>query len=186
LEISWTPDRYVVEVSRPAQAPVEAVYALLADIRAHLRWGGSRKHSQQYLVSLEAPEGLATVGTEFVTRGHTPSGHWDDRSRVTVAEPPMRFEFVTKGRLSRADSPPLLSGTWWHQYRLSGEDGTSTINYRCSAHLDPHPDPSAERDPADPAGRLPLVLFRLVIPTVIASGVERLSAMASHEALVRR
>ena len=186
MEVTWTADRYAVQVSRPTAAPVEAVYALLADLRAHLRWGGSRKHSQQHLMSLEAPEGLATEGTEFFTQGHTPSGHWDDHSRVTVAEPPTRFEFVTQGHLSRdADTPPLLSGTWWHRYRLEAHGGGSLIHYGCFARLEPHPDPQRSKDPHDPAARLPLVLFRLVIPTVIATGVEQLAAMAADEALVR-
>ena len=183
MEVRWTPDDYVVELSRSTEAPASSVYRLLADLHMHMRWGGSSNRGlSQYLLSMDAPEGLATAGTRFSTEGHTPSGIWRDHSQVTIADAPERFEFVTRGELLDSHDVLQLTGTWIHSYRLEAHEKGCTVHYRCSARLAPHPHPIGRgRDPAD---RLPLILFRLVIPGIIAQGVESLVAMATVEALV--
>ena len=185
MEVRWTPDDYAVETSHLTLAPPEAVYRLLADLHMHMRWGGSSNRGMsQYLLSMEAPQGLATAGTRFTTEGHTPSGIWRDHSEVTIADPARRFAFVTRGELMDLSDVLQLTGTWTHSYRLEARAEGCTIHYRCSARLAPHPHPHPIGRGRDAADRLPLILFRLVIPGIIAKGVENLAALAAEEALV--
>jgi uncharacterized protein YndB with AHSA1/START domain len=81
------------------RAPAAAVYDVLADIASHLRWGGEMQREKNHLLSVHAPEGPATVGTEFTSTGIAPEGRYADRSVVTEARPPSAFEFVTEGHV---------------------------------------------------------------------------------------
>ena len=90
-----------VHLDEVSEAPAEAVYTLLAEIRSHLEWAGTRQPKQNFrLLSIEAPEGLASVGTEFSSAGADPMGRFADSSVVTEASRPGLFEFVTEARLS--------------------------------------------------------------------------------------
>jgi len=89
----------VVRAEEAAHVPAEAVYALLADLRTHLQWAGERQKPRTRLLSIDAPDGPAGVGTEFHTTGADPMGIFDDRSVVTEATPGRAFEFVTEARL---------------------------------------------------------------------------------------
>jgi hypothetical protein len=80
--------------------PAEAVYDVLADLRTHLIWGGERQSKKTRLVSIDAPDGPAVVGTEFSTVGADPMGGFRDRSVVTEASRPELFEFVTEATLT--------------------------------------------------------------------------------------
>ena len=61
-------------VARTTTALPQAVYDLLADLRSHLQWAGEQQAKNYRLVSMEAPDGPATVGTEFSTVGADPMG----------------------------------------------------------------------------------------------------------------
>jgi hypothetical protein len=82
-----------------SRASAEAVYDVLADIRTHLMWAGERQKKNTRLLTIEAPEGLAGVGTEFATTGADPMGGFTDRSVVTEATRASVFEFVTEAHL---------------------------------------------------------------------------------------
>src|SRR5439155_21386733 len=78
-------------------APPEGVYELLADLRSHLDWAGQRQLETTRLLTMNAPSGPATVGTEFRTTGSDGKvARFSDRSVVTEATRPHVFEFVTE------------------------------------------------------------------------------------------
>jgi uncharacterized protein YndB with AHSA1/START domain len=105
-------------------APAEIVYETLADLRTHAEWGGAGQKKNTRIVSIDAPEGPAQVGTEFSSRGKDPMGDFSDRSVVTEATPPKVFEFVTEAHLDtkKGKSADL---TLVHRYELE------TSNARC-------------------------------------------------------
>jgi Polyketide cyclase / dehydrase and lipid transport len=100
-------------------APAETVYDLLADLQSHVEWAGRRQAKTTRLLTLEAPPGPATVGTEFFTTGSDgKAARWTDRSVVTEATRPRVFEFVTEGRREgKAGSRPWLA-TAVHRYEI--------------------------------------------------------------------
>ena len=56
--------------------------------------------------ALDAPEGPATIGTEFRTKGADPAGRFTDSSVVTEASRAAAFEFVTEARLTTKKGIP--------------------------------------------------------------------------------
>jgi hypothetical protein len=109
----------VLRFEGSCRASVETVYDLLADLRSHLDWAGRRQLETTRLLSVEAPDGPATVGTEFFTTGSDGKvARWSDRSVVTEAARPAVFEFVTEGRRDgKPGSRPWLS-TAVHRYEI--------------------------------------------------------------------
>lgn len=119
----------VVRLEEVCRAPAEAVYDLLADLPSHLEWGGRRQPKESFrLLSLEAPEGPASVGTEFRSTGADPSGSFADSSVVTEASRPSRFEFVTEARLTTKKGK-VVEWTNVHRYDLSPRDSGCRILY---------------------------------------------------------
>jgi polyketide cyclase/dehydrase/lipid transport protein len=90
---------FVARAEVATQAPPEVVYDVLADVGTHLRWAGEMQHEKNRMRSIDAPEGAATVGTEFTSTGTAPEGAYTDRSVVTEATRPSVFEFVTQAHL---------------------------------------------------------------------------------------
>lgn len=90
----------VVHVEATSGAPAEHVYAVLADLSTHTVWAGERQGTKTRLLTIDAPAGPATVGTEFSSTGSDPMGSFADRSVVTEAKPGRTFEFVTEARFS--------------------------------------------------------------------------------------
>lgn len=112
------------------RAPAEAVYDLLADLRSHLDWGGERQSETTRLLSLDAPEGAATVGTEFHTTGSDGKhATWSDRSVVTEASRPEVFEFVTEGRRDGKPGSAPWHATAVHRYEITRHDDSTTVTY---------------------------------------------------------
>jgi hypothetical protein len=120
----------VVRFEAPTKAPAEAVYALLADLSSHLQWAGNRQSPTFRLLSVEAPDGPATVGAEFHTTGADgKKARWTDRSVVTEAIRPSVFEFVTEGRRDgKAGSEPLRSTTV-HRYEIVRRPDGCDVTY---------------------------------------------------------
>ena len=58
-------DVYSGNVSVSCAAPPEVVYDILADLRTHVVWGGQTNRMHQRLLTIEAPDEPATVGTTF-------------------------------------------------------------------------------------------------------------------------
>jgi hypothetical protein len=106
------------------------VYDLLADLSSHLEWAGRRQLETTRLLTLEAPPGPASVGTEFFTTGSDGKvARWSDRSVVTEATRPRLFEFVTEGRRQgKPGSRPWLC-TAVHRYEVAGEPDGCRVTY---------------------------------------------------------
>jgi hypothetical protein len=88
-----------IRVQQESTAPAEVVWGVLADLRTHASWGGQRQKPKTRILTIDAPEGVATVGTEFATTGADPMGRFLDRSVVTEVIRPSVFEFVTEASL---------------------------------------------------------------------------------------
>jgi hypothetical protein len=88
-----------VRVEATSRASADEVYDVLADIRSHLKWAGEMQRQKNHLLTVEAPEGPAAVGTEFMSTGVAPEGRYADRSVVTEATRPSLFEFVTEAHV---------------------------------------------------------------------------------------
>jgi len=120
----------VLRFEGSCRAPAEAVYDLLSDLQSHLEWAGRRQLVTTRLLTLEAPPGPASVGTEFFTTGSDGKvARWSDRSVVTEALRPEVFEFVTEGRRDgKPGSQPWLS-TAVHRYLIASESGGCRVTY---------------------------------------------------------
>src|SRR5438309_11144064 len=114
----------VIRFEGSCRAPAERVYDLLADLQSHLEWAGRRQSETTRLLTLEGPQGPASVGTEFTTTGSDGKvARWSDRSVVTEATRPEAFEFVTEGRREgKPGSRPWLS-TAVHRYEIVPDSG---------------------------------------------------------------
>lgn len=119
-------EEIVIRVEERSQARAEVVFDLLADLRSHLVWAGERQGKKARLVSLEAPDGPAGVGTEFRTEGMDPMGRFTDVSVVTEATRPRVFEFLTEARL-QTKSGKGVDWTNVHRYELAPEGGSCRI-----------------------------------------------------------
>ena len=117
-----------VRVVGQSRASAEQVFDVLADLRSHLSWAGERQKSTTRLLTLEAPEGPASVGTEFATTGVDPMGEFTDRSVVTEATRPSAFEFVTEARLLTKRGK-VADWTNVHRYELTPSQGGCRITY---------------------------------------------------------
>ena len=118
----------VVRVEQAVQAPAEVVYELLADVGGHLEWGGRMQKKNYRLLSIQAPEGPASVGTEFSSSGADAMGTFIDTSVVTEATRPSLFEFVTEARLSTKRGK-VVEWTLVHRYEISSGAEDSTVSY---------------------------------------------------------
>lgn len=117
-----------VAAERRTSASPEIVYDLLADLRTHAVWGGERQGKKTRLLTMDAPEGTAAVGTEFETTGADPTGSFADRSVVTHAQRPSVFEFVTEATL-RTKRGRQAEWTNVHRYELRPEGDGTVVAY---------------------------------------------------------
>jgi hypothetical protein len=110
------------------RAPAGVVYDLLSDVRTHLEWGGRQQPKKTFrLLSVEAPEGIAGVGTEFRTTGADAMGTFADSSVVTEASRPGVFEFVTESRLQTKRG--VVGWTNVHRYEVGTAPDGCRISY---------------------------------------------------------
>jgi hypothetical protein len=102
---------------------------MLADLRSHLRWGGEEQSGDFRLLSMDAPDGPATVGTVFATTGTIPMSarRWQDRSTVTAAFRPSTFEFVTEAEVGSGRKAMLAR--YRHRYELAPTGAGCTVTY---------------------------------------------------------
>jgi len=160
-----------LQISRFCKAKPEAVYDLLADLRSHIEWGGTRQRRAFRLVSLDAPPGPVTVGTSFFSTGTIPMSrrHWSDRSTVTVADRPQKFEFTTHA--SAGAGIPMIAA-YTHRYEISPEAGGSRVTYRMT-----------QLSIKNPILRLGPAMSRmtwLMMPMFAGRGLRNLIALAEH------
>jgi hypothetical protein len=112
------------------RASAEAVYDSLADLNSHLEWAGARQLETTRLLSMEAPAGPATVGTEFVTTGSDGKiARFADRSVVTEAVRPAVFEFVTESRREGKPGSRPWHVTMVHHYEIDREAAGCRVTY---------------------------------------------------------
>lgn len=168
-----------MRLSRTCAAPPEVVYDMLADLHSHLGWGGARQGRDYRLLSLEAPDGPATVGTVFSTSGAIPMSRkrWEDISTVTAATRPSRFEFVTEGRVG-SGRQAMVAG-YAHRYEIGPAEDGSTVTYTMT-----------QERMANPLLRLALpvirqVMWRVGIPMFAGRGFRNLLRDAENAAKMR-
>lgn len=163
-------------LSRMCAAPPAVVYDLLTDLRSHLRWGGSEQSSNFRLLSLQAPDGPAAVGTVFSSSGTIPMSakRWEDRSTVTVAMRPSTFEFVTEGRVGSGSR--AMQARYVHRYEIAATKEGSLVTYTMS-----------QEQIANPFLRLALpvirqLTWRFAIPMMAGRGFRNLLLAAEAKA----
>jgi hypothetical protein len=123
------PFGFRTQTSVTSEAPPRVVYDTIADLRAHLEWSGERATSDNFrLLTLEAPEGPATVGATFTSTGAADNGTFHDRSVVTEASRPDRFVIETDSRLDRKRGKPW-EVHFSHQYDVRPDGDGSRIVY---------------------------------------------------------
>jgi hypothetical protein len=110
-------------------ASPEAVYDVIADLRNHLVWSGEMAASEGFkMISLDAPEGPASVGTTFSSSGSAQKDTFRDRSVVTAATRPSVFVIETDARLERK-SAPSWEAHFIHRYDITPNGDGSRIVY---------------------------------------------------------
>lgn len=120
---------FSTRTSASSSANPEAVYDLVADLRAHLEWSGVRASDDNFkLLSIEAPEGPATVGTTFSSSGSAGKDTFHDRSVVTVASRPNLFVIETDARLDRKGAE-TWKAHFSHRYDVQPEGSGTRIVY---------------------------------------------------------
>lgn len=172
-------EQFTMRRNRRCSAPPEVVYDVLADLRTHLTWGGEQQSSVFRLLSLDAPAGPAIVGTSFTSTGAIPmsSRRWEDRSKVTVAERPLTFEFVTHATVH--GSRRSMKATYRHRYEIAAAPGGSEVSYSFT-----------QQDVLNPFLRLALpvvrtMTWRVAIPFLAGRGFRNLLATAERGANIR-
>jgi hypothetical protein len=112
-----------------SEAAPETVYDRVADLEAHLEWSGERAADDTFkLLTLEAEERVATVGTTFTSTGANFNGTFHDRSVVTVASRPHRFIIETEARLHRKRGE-VWEVRFEHHYQIEPNGAGSRIVY---------------------------------------------------------
>src|SRR6266702_8138952 len=91
--------------SATSTASPEDIYEILADPSTHIEWAGKQAPNKAFkLLSLDAPKGVASVGTTWASTGSNSKNAgmtFHDRSVVTEAAAPNKFAFVTDAHLER-------------------------------------------------------------------------------------
>jgi hypothetical protein len=125
-------DRPLMFRTQPAvtsTASPEAIYDVIADLRNHLVWSGERAEADGFkMLTLDAPDGPATVGTTFASSGSAGKDTFHDRSVVTEASRPHVFAIETDARMERR-----RARTWEahfsHRYDIRPNGNGSRIAY---------------------------------------------------------
>jgi hypothetical protein len=111
---------YRTRTSVTSSASPDGVYETIADLRNHLDWSGERASSDGFkLLTLDAPEGPAAIGTAFKSTGAADNGTFSDRSEVTVATRPTAFVIETDAHLDRTRGMPW-DAHFVHRYDIEG------------------------------------------------------------------
>lgn len=120
---------YRTQTSVTSSAPPDVVFETIADLRNHLDWSGERASSETFkLLSIDAPDGPAAVGTAFSLSGAADNGTFNDRSVVTEATSPTTFVIETDSQLDRKRGKPW-DAHFIHRYDITPEGEGSRITY---------------------------------------------------------
>jgi hypothetical protein len=117
-----------VHLTVDTRASSDAVYATLVDAGTHLDWAGRRQPPFFRLLSLAATNGGLAVGATFSSTGSIPGSRrlFHDESRVTVAEPPSAFEFVTDATVPGRQP---MRATFRHRYDIEPHGAGCRVRY---------------------------------------------------------
>lgn len=125
-------DRPLMFRTRPSvtcTAPPDAVYDVIAELRNHLVWSGERAEADGFkMLTLEAPEGPARVGTSFTSTGSAGKDTFHDRSVVTEASRPRVFVIETDAHLERRGARNW-DAHFSHRYDIEPDGEGSRIVY---------------------------------------------------------
>jgi hypothetical protein len=168
-------DRRVWTFAGRSRARPEQVYDVLADLRSHLEWAGTRQFRSFRLLSLDAPGGPAEPGTRFTSSGRIPMNRarFDNRNTVTKADRPRLFEITTESTIAwptRAHG----DGTFVNTFEISLDGEGSRVVYR-SEQLRFREPPWGLRYPL-----LRSVTYRVWIPIWSRRGFRNLLRMAEE------
>jgi hypothetical protein len=164
-----------LHIAAETRATREAVYDTLADAGTYLEWAG--RHQRRYfrLLSLDAPDSRLIAGATFASTGSIPGSgrRFDDRSRVTVAERPSVFEFVTEAVVPGRRP---MRATYRHRYELEVNGDGCRVSYRFR-----------QEDLVDPMLRLSLPIVRdmswkVGMPMMMRPGLRNLVRAAESRA----
>lgn len=110
------------------EAPPEAVYDVLADVRSHIAWGGEMSKKKFRLLKIDVADLPAVQGTVFSSEGLAPDGSFHDRSVVTQAVRPRIFEFRTDAHI---DFKKGGTGDWTviNRYEIEPVGTRSRLRY---------------------------------------------------------
>jgi hypothetical protein len=123
------PLMFRTQPSVTSTASPEAIYDVIADLGNHLVWSGERAEDEGFkMLSLEAPDGTATVGTTFTSTGTAGKDTFHDRSVVTDASRPHVFVIETDASMERR-SAETWEAHFSHRYDIRHEGDGSRIVY---------------------------------------------------------
>jgi len=123
------PFGFRTQPSVTSTAAPEAVFDVIADLRNHLIWSGERAESDGFkMLTLDAPEGLTTVGTTFTSSGSAGKDTFHDRSVVTEVSRPRTFVIETDAHLERRNAE-TWEAHFSHRYDVLPEGSGSRIVY---------------------------------------------------------
>jgi hypothetical protein len=126
--------RFQTSVAVTSVAPPQDVFDTVTNLRLHLVWSGERASDDGFkLLTLDAAEGVADVGTSFSSTGANFNGTFHDRSVVTEAARPSVFVIQTEARLERKRGKPW-EVQFIHRYDISPEGDGSRITYTDITH----------------------------------------------------
>lgn len=117
-----------VTVHDHAMVPADIVFDVLANLPNHMEWGGAEAST---LLSMQAPIGLATVGTEFTSTAEDRICRMQDSSVVTEALRPRTFERVTESALESKKYGTRAGWLLVHRYEIESKVDQSEITYTC-------------------------------------------------------
>lgn len=122
------------QTSTTSRASPDEVYDVISDMRDHLEWSGERASDETFkLLTLEAPEDRASVGTTFTSTGANYNGTFRDRSVVTEATRPTTFVIETEARLEHKRGK-TWTAQFTHRYDIEPLDAGSRIVYTETIH----------------------------------------------------
>ncbi|MFJ5958827.1 hypothetical protein ACIQC5_23045 [Paenarthrobacter sp. NPDC092416] len=122
------PREAMISVREHTMAPVLTVYDVLSNVTGRLRWGGAEA---AVLLSVEAPEGQLTVGSEFTSTAEVRIWRLRDSSVITEAIRPLRFECVTDSTVEQTKNGATADWLLVHHYDISEHGHQGDISYTC-------------------------------------------------------
>jgi hypothetical protein len=117
-----------VTVREHTTASAYAIFDILTNLPGHLQWGGAEAST---LLSMDAPEGQASAGTEFISTAEDQICRIRNSSVVTEAVRPLRFEQVAESALVSKKNGTTADWVLVHRYEIETDGNQSIVTYTC-------------------------------------------------------